>query len=138
MKKSLSLVLIMLVSVVFLNCQNKKITSPSSSGLQSIYFDFDMSLIRSDAVAAMQGNAGYLKQNPGVSVTVEGNCDSRGTNEYNLALGQRRAQSAKDYLINLGVNSTQLNTASYGEEKPVCYQNNESCWQRNRRADFRR
>ncbi len=128
-----------LVSLFALNCANQnKNAVGSNSALQSIYYDFDQSVIRSDSVGAMQGNASYLKANPNMNVTIEGNCDARGTNEYNMALGHRRAESAKNYLVNLGVNSSLLRTVSLGEEKPVCYSNDEGCWQRNRRVDFRR
>jgi peptidoglycan-associated lipoprotein len=129
---------ILLVVVLFVSavaCQNKKV-EVSKGNLQSIYFDFDQSFIRSDAVPVMQGNASYIKSS-GKSVAIEGNCDSRGTNEYNMALGHRRAESAKNYLVNLGTGSGNLRTVSYGEEKQVCYSNDEVCWQKNRRADFR-
>ncbi|MBF0104757.1 MAG: peptidoglycan-associated lipoprotein Pal [Deltaproteobacteria bacterium] len=139
MKNLISVFVIVIVAVAFVNCQNKKIgDSFSSNALQSVYFDYDKAHIRDDAAVSMQSNAAYLKNNQSVSVTVEGNCDNRGTNEYNLALGQRRAEAARDYLTNLGVASSRMNTVSYGEEKPVCGEGNESCWQRNRRADFRR
>ena len=105
--------------------------------LKTVYFDYDRAYIRTDAAASLQGNAAYLKQSSGASVVIEGHCDNRGTNEYNLALGQRRADSSRDYMANLGIDRNRMRTTSYGEEKPVCYQNEESCWQRNRRADFR-
>lgn len=136
MIKFFALVAVVVLSAV--NCANQNKPVSSSASLQSIYFDFDMSTIRSDSVGAMQGNGSFLKGNANVSVTIEGNCDNRGTNEYNMALGHRRAEAAKDYLVNLGVSSSRLRTVSYGEEKPVCYSNDEGCWQRNRRADFRR
>lgn len=119
-----------------INCQNKK--APGTSGdLSSVYFDYDQSLIRSDAATILQGNASYLKGHEGM-YTAEGHCDERGSNEYNIALGQRRADSARNYLINLGVNSSNLKTVSYGEEKPVCHEHDETCWWKNRRADFRK
>lgn len=123
--------------LVLMGCQqNVKPKVSPSGGLQSIYFDFDRSNIRADAMAPMEGNAGYLKQNSNDNITVEGNCDNRGTNEYNIALGQRRSDSAKNYLVNLGINSTRMKTVTYGEEKPSCNENNEVCWQKNRRADL--
>lgn len=138
MRKFLSVLMILLVTSVFVNCQNKKVeTTQSTSGLKTIYFDYDRSYIRTDAALSLQGNASYLKQNSGASVVVEGHCDNRGSNEYNLALGQRRADASRDYIANLGVDRNRMRTTSYGEEKPVCYQSEESCWQRNRRADFR-
>jgi peptidoglycan-associated lipoprotein len=117
--------------------QNVVVTTTSSGGLNSVYFDYDQSFIRQDAVATLQGNASYVKGNSS-HVVIEGSCDNRGTNEYNLALGQRRSDAAKAYLANLGVDGSRLTTVSFGEEKPVCFENNESCWQRNRRADFRK
>jgi peptidoglycan-associated lipoprotein len=77
-----------------------------------------------------------MKENPGYLFTIEGHCDERGTNEYNLALGQRRATAAKDYVVSLGVAADLLRTISYGEERPFCRQSDESCWQQNRRAHF--
>lgn len=138
MRRLISLAVMVVVAGALVNCQNKKISTTSSNNLQSIYFDYDQALIRSDASSAIQGNANYLKGNSNVSVTIEGNCDNRGTNEYNLALGQRRADSAKNYMLNLGISSNRMRTVSYGEEKPVCYSSDENCWQKNRRADFRK
>lgn len=139
MKHIVSSILILSTALVFSQCANQKVvTTTSSGGLQSVYFDYDQSFIRSDATSVMQGNASYLKGNTGASVTIEGNCDNRGTNEYNLALGQHRADSSRDYLVNLGVSSTRLRTVSFGEEKQVCFSGDENCWQRNRRADFRK
>ncbi|HLD45189.1 MAG TPA: OmpA family protein, partial [bacterium] len=89
-------------------------------------------------VPVMQGNAGYINQHGDLQVTIEGHCDNRGSNEYNLALGHRRAQSAANYLMNLGVDGGRLRIVSFGEERPVCQYDNEDCWQRNRRADFRK
>ena len=139
MKYISGLVMLFVVVAVFTGCQNKKVEVPVQSySLRSVYFDYDDSLIRGDASTAMQGNASYLKQNPNVMVTIEGNCDNRGTNEYNLALGHRRAQASKGYIMNLGVSDSRMSTVSYGEERPVCHQYTEECWQRNRRADFRK
>jgi peptidoglycan-associated lipoprotein len=80
--------------------------------------------------------AAWLRANPNAAVTIEGHCDERGTNEYNLALGDRRADSAKSYLVDLGIAASRLTTVSYGEERPVCSQQNEECWSKNRRAHF--
>lgn len=104
--------------------------------LESIYFDFDRSSIRNDAAQVLKKNAETLKGASGIRVRIEGNCDERGTNEYNMALGERRANSARDYLINLGIDKNILTTVSYGEEKPVCTEHNEECWSKNRRVDF--
>ena len=101
-----------------------------------IYFDFDKSNIRDDQVQRLEANAAFLKDNPNIVIRVEGNCDERGTNEYNMALGDRRAQSAKKYLMNLGVSDSQLDTISFGEEKPLNYGHNELAWSQNRRDDF--
>jgi peptidoglycan-associated lipoprotein len=84
----------------------------------------------------LRANADWLKRNPASRVEIEGHCDERGTNEYNLALGAKRAQSAKDFLATLGIGADRLSTISYGEEIPVCKEASEDCWQRNRRARF--
>lgn len=108
--------------------------------VKDAYFDYDKSDIRSDAQAALRSNASALKDIfgmiPDARVLVEGHCDERGTNEYNLALGDRRATAARDFLVNLGVPASKLSTVSYGEERPQCTEENESCYQRNRRAHF--
>lgn len=108
----------------------------ADSGLQPIYFDFDRSFIRDDARTALRANADWLKANPQAKVRIEGNCDERGTVEYNQALGQRRAQSAKKYLTDLGISSRRISLISYGKEKPICTESTEDCWQQNRRDDF--
>jgi len=100
-----------------------------------VYFDFDRSVIRKDMVQRMVGNADYLKSN-NLVVRVEGNCDERGTNEYNMALGERRAESGKKYLINLGVPADRIKTISYGEERPLNLGHDELAWSQNRRDDF--
>lgn len=105
-------------------------------GLRPIYFDFDKSFIRDDARSVMRANAEWLKANPKVKIRIEGNCDERGTIEYNQALGQRRAQSAKKYLTDLGISADRISLISYGKERPICTESNEECWQKNRRADF--
>lgn len=101
-----------------------------------VYFDFDKSNIRDDQQERIMGNADFMKSNPGVRISIEGNCDERGTNEYNMALGERRAQAAKKYLTNLGVSSSRMTTVSYGEEKPLLYGHDEYSWAQNRRDDF--
>jgi len=105
-------------------------------GPQSIYFDFDKSFIRSDAEAIMKANADWLKANPAANIKIEGNCDERGTKEYNQALGQRRAASAKKYLTDMGISAHRISLISYGKEKQVCGDHTEECWQKNRRDDF--
>src|SRR5205085_106812 len=106
-----------------------KITAP-------IYFDFDKSTIRPDAAATLDAKVPWLQANPGMRIRIEGNADERGSDEYNLALGQRRAASAKKYLVEHGIDASRFDLVSYGEERPVCTDHNEDCWQRNRRDDF--
>jgi len=106
------------------------------AGLQPVYFDFDKSFIRNDARSVMKANAEWLKANPKVKIKIEGNCDERGTKEYNQALGQRRAASAKKYLTDLGISGSRISLISYGKEKPICNEQSEECWQKNRRDDF--
>jgi peptidoglycan-associated lipoprotein len=114
----------------------REAAAKAAAGLQSIYFDFDKSFIRDDAKPVMKANAEYLKANPNVKVRIEGNCDERGTIEYNQALGQRRAAAAKKYLTDMGVSAKRISLISYGKEKPVCTQSTEDCWQKNRRDDL--
>ena len=102
-----------------------------------IYFDFDKSTIRPDAAATLDRKLPWLQANPGMRIRIEGNADERGSDEYNLALGQRRAASAKRYLVDHGVAADRFDLVSYGEERPVCTEHNEACWQQNRRDDFR-
>jgi OOP family OmpA-OmpF porin len=104
--------------------------------LEAVYFDFDKYLIKPDGREAIKRNAEWLQKNPAKKVVVEGNCDERGTNEYNMALGQRRADAAAKYLMDLGIAKDRVGTVSYGEEKPVCKDANEACWSKNRRGDF--
>ncbi len=107
-----------------------------AEGLKPIYFEFDKSFIRDDAQAIMRANAEWLKANPKTTIKIEGNCDERGTKEYNQALGQRRAESAKKYLTELGIAGHRISLLSYGKEKPVCSEHDETCLQKNRRDDF--
>ncbi len=99
-----------------------------------VYFDYDESTLTDDTRDKLSRNADLLKSRPEFSMTIEGHADERGTNEYNLALGERRANAVKDYLSSLGVAGGRVRTLSYGEERPVCTQNEESCWSQNRRA----
>lgn len=110
--------------------------TPAASPLKEIYFDYDRYDIRPEARETLKANAQWLKTNSSARVEIEGHCDERGTNEYNLALGAKRAQAAKDYLASLGISAERLSTISYGEEVPVCKEQNENCWQRNRRGRF--
>jgi peptidoglycan-associated lipoprotein len=104
--------------------------------LKDIYFDFDMYNIRSGDAALLKENTEWFRANPGKRMSIEGNCDERGTVEYNLALGQRRADATKEFLVKLGIDGMLLKTVSYGKEKPICREHNEECWSRNRRAHF--
>lgn len=108
------------------------------SRIEDAYFDYDKHSIRPDAEAALRSDAQTLatiiRQYPAFKLVVEGHADERGSDEYNVALGAARAQQAKDYLVSLGLPGDQLNTISYGKQKPVCTEDNETCWQKNRRA----
>ena len=108
----------------------------TSAPLLPIYFDFDKSNIKQDQRVRLEKNADYLKQNQASNVRIEGNCDERGTNEYNMALGERRAINAKKYLKNLGIHRDRIHTISYGEEKPLLHGHDELSWAQNRRGDF--
>jgi peptidoglycan-associated lipoprotein len=110
--------------------------TPASSPLKDVFFDFDRYDLSADARALLRANADWLKTNSAVRVEIEGHCDERGTSEYNLALGAKRAQAAREYLATLGVASERLSTTSFGEEIPLCKEANESCWKQNRRARF--
>ncbi|NTV16920.1 MAG: peptidoglycan-associated lipoprotein Pal [Chlorobiaceae bacterium] len=105
-------------------------------GLGDVFYDFDKSDLRSDAVEQLKTNANWIQTNSANNVIIEGHCDERGTSEYNLALGERRANSAKDYIVNLGVAPVRMKTVSYGEEKPFAAGSTEEAWAQNRRAHF--
>jgi peptidoglycan-associated lipoprotein len=104
--------------------------------LGTIYFDYDKADLRTDALEQLKKNAEWLKANSKYRVRLEGNCDERGTVEYNLALGDRRAAGAKNYLLKAGIDASRLETISYGEEHPVDPGHNENAWKLNRRVDF--
>ncbi len=110
--------------------------TPASSPLKDVFYDYDRYDLRADAREVLRANADWLKKNPSAKIEIEGHCDERGTSEYNLALGAKRAQSAKDYLATLGIAGDRLSTISYGEEIPVCKQLTDDCWRQNRRARF--
>ena len=114
----------------------KKTYGRSSQQMLPIYFDFDQASIRSDQISRLEQNAEFMKANSAAKVVVEGNCDERGTNEYNLALGERRALNAKTYLIELGIEEYRIRTVSYGEERPLFFDQDEFSWSQNRRDDF--
>jgi peptidoglycan-associated lipoprotein len=104
--------------------------------VQDAYFDLDRADIRNDARTALSQTAQFLRSYPQLKVTLQGHCDERGSTEYNLALGDRRAQAAKDFIVSLGVAADRVQTVSYGKERPFCTEHTEECWQQNRRAHF--
>ncbi len=107
------------------------------SAIKDVFFDYDRYSIREDARATLEENAKVLLNGKkDAKIIIEGHCDERGTVEYNIALGQRRADAVKKYLVNLGVDPSRITTVSYGKEKPFCFEHNEQCWQENRRAHF--
>lgn len=115
---------------------NVSLTDLFRQNIQAIYFDYDQSEIRADQLSRLQSDAAWLKEHPAVKFVVEGNCDDRGSEEYNLALGDRRANAVKEFLVKQGVPQSSIMTVSYGEERPVCREVRENCFQQNRRASF--
>ena len=109
---------------------------PAASPLKDVFFDFDKSAIRDDQKAALNDNVGWLKVNGQAKITIEGHCDERGTAEYNLGLGERRAKAVKDYLVAAGVAADRVATISYGKERPFVLGHDESAWKWNRRGHF--
>jgi peptidoglycan-associated lipoprotein len=101
-----------------------------------VHFAFDRSDLDDVAQEVLRRKAAYMRDYPDSYITIEGHCDDRGTNEYNLALGDRRAESAKAFVVDLGIEAYRISTVSYGEERPLCYEQNEECWAKNRRAAF--
>lgn len=106
------------------------------ANVQDIFYDYDTYDIRSDAQATLAKDASYLASNPNIKIVIGGYCDERGSDEYNLALGQNRADAAKNALVTAGVAASRIRVVSYGKEKPFCSESNEQCWQLNRRAGF--
>jgi peptidoglycan-associated lipoprotein len=104
--------------------------------LGAVHFDYDRAELRPQARERLARNAEFLRNHPEFVVSIEGHCDERGTSAYNLALGERRAGTALDYIVGLGISEQRLRTLSYGKERPACMEPTESCWSRNRRADF--
>ena len=103
---------------------------------EHVHFAFDRSDLDATAQEILRRKADFLRDNPDLYITIEGHTDERGTNEYNLALGDRRAESAKAFIVDLGIEAYRISTVSYGEERPLCYDSNEECWAKNRRAAF--
>lgn len=114
----------------------REITEAKSFQFGNIHFDFDKYTIREDAKPTLKSVADWLIKNRDAKMILEGHCDDRGTNEYNLALGEKRAKSARDYIVSAGVTKNRLDTISYGEEKPLCKEQTEDCYQKNRRVQF--
>lgn len=115
---------------------NVNAAARSQGLLGDVYFDYDRFELKQDARDRLAKNADFLRSRPEFMVTIEGHCDDRGTNDYNLALGDRRAGAARDYIVALGVPASRVRIISYGEERPACSDANESCWSQNRRAHF--
>ncbi len=145
MKKLFLVVLAgLLVMPLAMGCQSKKVSSQDETymALKSafvgdhVYFDFDRYDIRPDGAAIIQAKAAFMTQYPSVNAEIQGHCDERGTEVYNMALGDRRAKSAYNYITSLGVSGSRLSTVSYGEERPLDPASNEAAWARNRRAQF--
>ena len=107
-----------------------------NQNIKDVYFDYDKADLRGDQQSSVQADSQFLGQHTNISVTIEGHCDERGSTEYNLALGDRRASAVKDALVAAGVNASRIKTISYGKEKPFCSESNEACWQQNRRGHF--
>ncbi len=116
--------------------QMQRLKNELQSKLKDIHFNFDKSDLEGDAKPVLRDIANILTKNQKLKILIEGNCDERGTREYNLALGDKRANSAKQYLISVGVPSANIETVSYGKEKPICTQSTEECWAKNRRDHF--
>src|SRR3990172_2583979 len=108
----------------------------SNKDLQDIYFAFDRSVLTHDSLSALNQHAGWFKKHPSALILIEGHADERGTNEYNLALGERRAKAAQDYLLSVGIPYSRISRISYGEERAVCKESTEECWAKNRRDHF--
>jgi len=107
-----------------------------AQNIKDIYFDYDKSDVRADQSAALQADMLFLNQHPNINFTIEGHCDERGSIEYNVALGEKRAGAVKNALTTAAINASRVNVISYGKEKPFCTESNETCWQQNRRAHF--
>jgi len=107
-----------------------------SQNMKDVYFDYDKADIRGDQQGSLQADIDFLKQHPNIHFTIEGHCDERGSTEYNLALGDNRANAVRNGLVQGGVSADSIKTISYGKEKPFCSESNEACWQQNRRGHF--
>ncbi len=114
-----------------------KLSSDAKADVNDVLFDYDRYDIRQDARPALNAAASYLHKKREINIVIEGHSDERGTNEYNLALGEKRARATKNYLRSLGISPSRVDTVTYGEEKPLCSNSVESCWQRNRRSSIK-
>ncbi|MDO8494015.1 MAG: peptidoglycan-associated lipoprotein Pal [Deltaproteobacteria bacterium] len=126
---------ILFVGVIAGGCA-KQSTKKTAKGLNKVHFDYDQSTVKAEYEDELKGNAEWLKSHSSDNLTIEGHADERGTYEYNIALGDRRAKSAKRYLTNAGVSTKRLETVSYGEERPAAKCHDEGCRWKNRRAEF--
>jgi peptidoglycan-associated lipoprotein len=115
---------------------NQSMSELFEQNVKDAYFDFNKADIRPDTRTALAKTAEFLRSYPQVRVTIEGHCDERGSTEYNIGLGERRAQAAKNYLISLGIGANRMDTVSWGKERPFCTEHTEECWQQNRRGHF--
>ncbi len=115
---------------------NRSLSELFEQNVRDAFFDFNKSDIRGDARENLAKTAEFLRSYPQIRVTIEGHCDERGSTEYNIGLGERRAQAAKNYLISLGISAERMDTVSWGKERPFCDEHTEQCWQENRRAHF--
>lgn len=147
--KQMLLIAVAAAGLLFAGCQKKvEVSTDKSAGTNAVktsvakpstnavYFAFDQSDLDAAARATLDANAAWLNANGGVKVTIEGNADERGSREYNLALGQRRADAVRDFLTSRGVSADRIDTVSFGEEKPACKASGEACWAQNRRGDI--
>lgn len=148
----IALIALAAAGMMFAGCAKKEVVSNESQAPQqsvqpvkakaampssnSVYFAFDSSALDAAGKATLDAYAAYLNDHADVAIILEGNCDERGSREYNLALGQRRADSVRDYLNGQGVDASRVDTVSFGEERPVCTGSGEACWAQNRRADI--
>ncbi|MGD0471471.1 MAG: peptidoglycan-associated lipoprotein Pal [Terriglobales bacterium] len=129
---------------VTVNAPIAKVTAPPppsdedlfGKNVKDVFFDYDKSVIRPDQTSTVQNDAAFLSQHPNIKVLIEGHCDDRGSEEYNIALGTGRAESVKQVLLQHGISAERIKTISYGKEKPFCTQDNEQCWQQNRVDHF--
>jgi len=119
-----------------IEARDAKYREVTSGALQDVFFDFDMSELREDSKSIIESNVRWIMANPGMKVQIEGHCDERGTEEYNLALGERRATTVKNYMVSMGVDNKRLFTISYGEEIALDSGHSEEAWAKNRRAHF--